>query len=180
MKPIELLYRYLVRVCTLTNPLLVQVQLWLSYIYLSLWVRYDLYEASQLVWINVLRNVRYQDEWVNRFWIKNRFKTGFWETNCVSGKIWSAPVTILDKWSTQADSITYLERPHHHRRRLFSKTDNFILQQNLFKNGRPLFCLFYLFKQTLNFLQQINVKNVYTVYIASIRTHDLWNMSLLP
>ena len=42
----------------------------------------------------------------------------------------------------------------------------------------PLFNLFSPF-QTLQFLQQINVKNVHPVYGAGIRTHDLRNMSLL-
>ena len=37
-----------------------------------------------------------------------------------------------------------------------------------------------LFKQTLQFLQQINVKNIYSVYGAGNRTHDLQNISLLP
>ena len=41
---------------------------------------------------------------------------------------------------------------------------------------RPLF----LIKQTLQFLQQINVKNVHPVCGVGIRTHDPWNMSLLP
>ena len=41
--------------------------------------------------------------------------------------------------------------------------------------------IFGLFKQTsLQFLQQINVKNVHQVYGAGIRTHNLWNMSLFP
>ena len=44
---------------------------------------------------------------------------------------------------------------------------------------QPLFRLFSSF-QTLQFLQQINVKNVHPVYGAGIQTHDLWNMSLLP
>ena len=35
------------------------------------------------------------------------------------------------------------------------------------------------FKQTLQFLQQINVKNVHPVYGAGIQTHDFKNMSLL-
>ena len=39
---------------------------------------------------------------------------------------------------------------------------------------------FCIFKQTLQFLQQITEKNVYPVYGAEIRTHNLWNMSLLP
>ena len=39
-----------------------------------------------------------------------------------------------------------------------------------------------LFKQTLQFFQQINVKNVnfYPIYDAGIRTYDLSNMSCLP
>ena len=47
---------------------------------------------------------------------------------------------------------------------------------------RPLFRLFSVsFKQTIQFLQQINVKNVvYPVSGAGIQTHDLWNVSLLP
>ena len=36
------------------------------------------------------------------------------------------------------------------------------------------------FKQTLQFLQQINVKNVHLVYGAGIQTHNFQNMSLLP
>ena len=48
---------------------------------------------------------------------------------------------------------------------------------------RPLFRLFSVFfKQTIQFLQQINVKkcHVHPVYGAGIRTHDLWIVSLLP
>ena len=39
-----------------------------------------------------------------------------------------------------------------------------------------------LFKQTTQFLQQINVKicHVHPVYSIVIQTHDLWNMSHLP
>ena len=36
------------------------------------------------------------------------------------------------------------------------------------------------FKQTIQFLQQIDVKNVHPVYRAGVPTHDLWNMSLRP
>ena len=44
---------------------------------------------------------------------------------------------------------------------------------------RHLFRLFSVFfKQTIQFLQQINVKNVKSG--AGIQTHDLWNVSLLP
>ena len=38
--------------------------------------------------------------------------------------------------------------------------------------------IFGLFKQTLQFLQQIIVKNVHPLYGAGNRTHDLWNVSL--
>ena len=48
--------------------------------------------------------------------------------------------------------------------------------------SRPLFLfIFGLFKQTLlQFLQQINVKNVHSVSGAGIRTHNLLITSLLP
>ena len=47
---------------------------------------------------------------------------------------------------------------------------------------RPLFHLILVFfKQTsLQFLQQIYVKNVHPVYGAGIQTHDLQNVSLFP
>ena len=40
--------------------------------------------------------------------------------------------------------------------------------------------IFGLFIQTIQFLQQIYVKNVHPVYSAGDRTHDLWNPSLFP
>ena len=40
--------------------------------------------------------------------------------------------------------------------------------------------IFVSFNETLQFLQQINVKNVHPVSSAGIRTHDLWNVSPLP
>ena len=43
---------------------------------------------------------------------------------------------------------------------------------------QPLFGLFIsLFKQTIQFLQQINVNNVHGVNVAGIWTHNLSNMS---
>ena len=60
------------------------------------------------------------------------------------------------------------------------------LQQNsFFKNGptsASFSFIFGLFKQTIQFLQQINVKkcHVHPVSGTGIRTHDLWNVSLLP
>ena len=49
--------------------------------------------------------------------------------------------------------------------------------------GNPgLFLIYFrLFKEIIQFLQQINVKNVHPVVCgAGIRTHDLQDMSLLP
>ena len=45
---------------------------------------------------------------------------------------------------------------------------------------RPFLIYFRLFKDTLQFLQQINVKNLHPVYSAGIRTHDLWNITTRP
>ena len=54
-----------------------------------------------------------------------------------------------------------------------------IMHKIFFKKGHPR-PLFRLFKQTLQFLQQTNVKNVHPVYGAGIRTNNLWYMSFLP
>ena len=53
---------------------------------------------------------------------------------------------------------------------------------SILKMGNPglFFAYFRLFKQKLQFLQQINVKNVHPVYGAGIGTHDLRNMRFLP
>ena len=45
---------------------------------------------------------------------------------------------------------------------------------------RPLFFIFGLFKQTLQFLEQINAKISIQYTCAGIRTHDFQHMSLLP
>ena len=43
---------------------------------------------------------------------------------------------------------------------------------------RPLFCLFLVFfKQTIQFLQQINMENVHPVYGAGIQNHNFLNIS---
>ena len=50
------------------------------------------------------------------------------------------------------------------------------------KNGPFLASFSFIFvfpNKTLQFLQEINVKNVHPVYSAGIRTHDLRKMSLL-
>ena len=58
------------------------------------------------------------------------------------------------------------------------------LKLNVFfkkKMGQPrtVFHLFSTFQTHITFLQQINVKNVHPVYSDGIRTHYLWNISLL-
>ena len=44
----------------------------------------------------------------------------------------------------------------------------------LYHNQYHCLTCFYIFKQTLQFFQQMNVKNVHPVYGAVIRTHILW------
>ena len=60
----------------------------------------------------------------------------------------------------------------------------FFYQRYFFKWAIPglFFIYFCLFKQTLQFLQQIYVEKCYVhpVYGAGIRTHDLRNTSLFP
>ena len=51
------------------------------------------------------------------------------------------------------------------------------------KNGptpASFLLIFSLFNQAIQFLQQINVKNVHPVYGAGIQTHDLTHMSRHP
>ena len=58
----------------------------------------------------------------------------------------------------------------------------YVLEKNVFKWANPGLFLFYfcLFKQTLQFLQQINVKNVHPVSGTRIQTHNLLITSLFP
>ena len=58
---------------------------------------------------------------------------------------------------------------------LIDITENFDQDECLY-----FFHLFSSFQTQNIILQQINVKNFHPVYGAGIRTHDLWNMSLLP
>ena len=59
-----------------------------------------------------------------------------------------------------------------------------VLALFFFKMGQPrplLWFIFGIFKQTsLQFLQQMYVKNVHPVYCAGIQTNNLRNVSLLP
>ena len=52
---------------------------------------------------------------------------------------------------------------------------------NKWANLRPLFHFFVFSNTHYKFLQQLGIwKNVHPVHSAKIRTHDFWNMSLLP
>ena len=63
--------------------------------------------------------------------------------------------------------------------KLFPLVANFFLKK--WANPASFSFIFGLFKQTsIQFLQQIYVKNVHPVYGAGIRTHDLRNVSLFP
>ena len=53
----------------------------------------------------------------------------------------------------------------------------------MLKNGpspASLSFIFVISNKQYNFFQQINVENVHPIYGAGIRTHNLWNMNLLP
>ena len=66
---------------------------------------------------------------------------------------------------------------------IFDSETSWCFQLHFFKKGHPrplLLFIFGHFKQKLPFLKHINVKNVHPVYGAGIRTHNLWNMILLP
>ena len=57
--------------------------------------------------------------------------------------------------------------------------ESFFVAKNVPTTASFLF-IFDLFKQTLQFLQQIYVKTYPPVYGAGMQTHDLSNMSRLP
>ena len=68
---------------------------------------------------------------------------------------------------------------------IYSNSDNKDYLSIFLKNGRTpasFSFIFGLLKQTIHFLQQINVKifHVYQVYGVGIRTHNLSNVSRLP
>ena len=72
------------------------------------------------------------------------------------------------EWKVQTNPLSYGGTP------IFAK---------FFLNGRtPAYFsfVFGLFKQTIQILHQINVKNVHPVYGAEIQTHNLSNMSRCP
>ena len=50
----------------------------------------------------------------------------------------------------------------------------------IFFKWASFYFIFGLFKQTIQFSQQINVKNIHPEYGAGIQTHNLSNMSRLP
>ena len=122
--------------------------------------------------------------WINlQFSILNSFSSGFnraqilfyiGENLEVRKSEFATRISVLTGKSIEAS----LEEVEKSIQRLFywaafsDKVKTFLKMDH----PRPLFRLF---KQTLQSLQQINVKNVHSVYGAGIRNHDLQNMSLL-
>ena len=83
-------------------------------------------------------------------------------------------VFVFDKHEEREAALssnTYTNLP------LMVPIDNVGRLNSFLKMGHPWPLLF---KQTLQFLQQINVKNVHPVYGTGIPTHNLRDMSLLP
>ena len=61
---------------------------------------------------------------------------------------------------------------------IFDRKENILFLK--MGHSRPLFNYFLIFKQTLQFVLQIYVKNVHPVNGHGIQTHDLLNVILLP
>ena len=111
-----------------------------------------------------------------------------WSFTCVAS---STPIRALTSssiqtWTTKSSpSSARSRRPRSSRHDSGEKTRPGVSVIKLFfEMGQPrhLFCFFGLFKQTIQFLQQFNVKkcHVHPVYSAGIQTHGLSNMSRLP
>ena len=83
--------------------------------------------------------------------------------NCREAQLWKIYEKVLKKFAIQTPKDTIL----------FS-----------FFSNRPspssFWFIFVFFKHTLQFLQQIYVKNVHPVYRAGIKTHNFQHMSLHP
>ena len=95
-------------------------------------------------------------------------------------------------WDQQRDlpSVLLEDKPGEQRRKNCAQRNSARCKDNccvvtwrlfIIKWANPGLFLFFVFSNTLQILQQICMwKNVHPVYGAGIRTHNLWNMSLLP
>ena len=84
---------------------------------------------------------------------------------------------------SRADTFLVLKRKKENfvrnKRRWFLRSIH-LLTLVAFVTGPSPDSILFIFKQTLQILQQINVKNVYPLSTVGIQTHALLNMSLLP
>ena len=84
---------------------------------------------------------------------------------------------------SRADTFLVLKRKKENfvrnKRRWFLRRIH-LLTLVVFLTGPSPDSILFIFKQTLQILQQINVKNVYPLSTVGIQTHALLNMSLLP
>ena len=85
-------------------------------------------------------------------------------------KNWAAFVVLLG--NDEGKIINFYHQNFYLSNRMISFLKN--------SPSQSFFVHFLSFKQTLQFLQQICVKNVHPVYGHGIRTHNLQNMSLFP
>ena len=84
---------------------------------------------------------------------------------------------------SRADTFLVLKQKKENfvrnKRRWFIRSIH-LLTLVAFVTGPSPDSILFIFKQTLQILQQINVKNVYPLSTVGIQTHALLNMSLLP
>ena len=87
---------------------------------------------------------------------------------------------VKSQFEARLNNKAYLDREDNKCPIQCSKQKKILVQ--FLKNGqtRPRLIYFGLFKQTIQFLQKIDVKDVHPEYGAEIRTHNLSNMSWHP
>ena len=105
------------------------------------------------------------------------FSSDFWrQSRAISRIWWCTKRTMAIESAEMSDSVDKVS--------LFcnKEVDQAICQVSEQKMVRPRPLLFSVFsnKHQYNFYSNYVWKNVHVEYRAVIRTHDLWNMSLLP
>ena len=89
------------------------------------------------------------------------------------------PITVLQLFHGNDETVSpdRLTKIVRHLAQTFSREYVFFIKK---ANPGHFFVHFRSFQTTIEFLQQMYVKNVHPGYGAGIRTHDLWNVSLFP